>query len=229
MSLLGKTFMSTRCGEYTVAEFSHRVNKNYFYRVRFANTGNAVVAEQRNIKKGKVGDPTYRNICGVAYKGNAIITDQELNKASFKRWYAMVERCYKPTSISYKSYGAKGVRVSDEWLCFDNFLADIQMLPGYSRREYLEGGIQLDKDAIKNGNKLYSRDLCCFISAKSNKHNQVSKAKPFVAISPKGEEYVFDYQQSCADKFGLTARTIGKVLHGQLKTHKGWTFKYLSK
>ncbi len=229
MGILGKTFTSTRCGEFAVIEFVERVNKNYYYRVRFATTGNIVKAEQRNIKKGRVGDPKFKNIYGVALKGTASTVEPLLNKLAFKRWYSMIERCYNPRAIMYKSYGAKGVRVSDDWLCFDNFLADIPNIPGYNEEKYLLGEIQLDKDTITEGNKLYSSKTCCFINSNKNKRQQVTKKKPFIAISPTGESYIFDYQQSCADKLGLTARSIGKVLHGQLKSHKGWKFKYLAK
>jgi len=74
-------------------------------------------------------------------------------------WYKIKERCYKPTSINYKSYGAKGIRMCDEWLhsfkafekwCMDN---------GYK--------IGLEIDRIDNkGN--YEPSNCQFLTKREN-------------------------------------------------------------
>lgn len=44
-------------------------------------------------------------------------------------WNAMKSRCYRPDSISYRFYGAKGVRICDRWLVFENFDADMSPRP----------------------------------------------------------------------------------------------------
>ena len=72
----------------------------------------------------------------------------------------------------------------------------------------------------------WSFEKCCFIDRIQNAMNQSTKKKTFIAISPNGLEYTFDNQAECARQFNLTARTIGKVLNNQLKTHKGWKFYY---
>lgn len=41
------------------------------------------------------------------------------------RWWGVIQRCYYPNSISYPRYGAKGIRVCDRWLTFENFYADM--------------------------------------------------------------------------------------------------------
>ena len=35
--------------------------------------------------------------------------------------YEMMRRCYNPQSIAFKSYGAKGIKVCEEWHDRDNF------------------------------------------------------------------------------------------------------------
>lgn len=35
--------------------------------------------------------------------------------------YEMMRRCYNPKSIAFKSYGAKGIKVCEEWHDRDNF------------------------------------------------------------------------------------------------------------
>lgn len=66
----------------------------------------------------------------------------------FKRCYSKIlhERC--PTYI--------GCTVSEDWLTFTNFKA-------WMKKQDWEG-LQLDKDLLFEGNKLYSSDTCVFVS-----------------------------------------------------------------
>lgn len=41
----------------------------------------------------------------------------------------MLQRCNNPKDPSYGRYGAKGVRVCERWLAFENFLADMGLRP----------------------------------------------------------------------------------------------------
>lgn len=41
------------------------------------------------------------------------------------RWWGMIQRCNQPSNTSYKNYGAKGIKVCDRWLTFENFYADM--------------------------------------------------------------------------------------------------------
>ena len=47
-------------------------------------------------------------------------------KPTYRSWENMLKRCYNENSISYKYYGAKGIRVCARWMeSFVNFLADM--------------------------------------------------------------------------------------------------------
>ena len=48
----------------------------------------------------------------------------------------MLGRCCRPTHKSYSYYGARGIRVCQEWLSFENFLKD--MGPRPSKNHTLE-------------------------------------------------------------------------------------------
>lgn len=41
----------------------------------------------------------------------------------------MLDRCFNPTSTSYKNYGARGISVCERWLSFANFVADMGERP----------------------------------------------------------------------------------------------------
>ncbi len=44
-------------------------------------------------------------------------------------WSAMKQRCLNGNSHNYKTYGARGIRVCERWLVFENFLADMGEKP----------------------------------------------------------------------------------------------------
>ena len=73
----------------------------------------------------------------------------------YRAWKNMLQRCY---SIKYQERNPtyKGCSVSEEWWRFSNF------------RRWMEcqdfEGMQLDKDLLFNGNKVYSAETCVFVS-----------------------------------------------------------------
>ena len=48
---------------------------------------------------------------------------------TYRSWHNMLNRCNRPCHGSYKSYGAKGVKVAERWLKFANFLEDMGVRP----------------------------------------------------------------------------------------------------
>lgn len=38
------------------------------------------------------------------------------NKVEYRAWQNMKHRCYNPNHASYKNYGARGIKVCDEWM-----------------------------------------------------------------------------------------------------------------
>lgn len=213
--------------EYIVEKFEYKIKTEYYYTVKFLKTGTAKIAEKRNIKKGRIADEFDKNIYNVACKGFSSSKYPILNKIAFKRWYSMIERCYNKKSIGYKSYGNKGIEVCNRWLCFDNFLEDLTSIDGFVYEKYVTGEIELDKDYKKEGNKIYSKNTCVFLSEKENKRLQPTKQKRFMGINKNGDVFYGTNQKKFAQEHGLTARTIGKVLNNDLKTHKGWKFSYV--
>ena len=74
-------------------------------------------------------------------------------------WRDMLKRCYdekfKMTNPSYKD-----VICCDEWLYFGNFFEWVNKEVGYQGKPL---GMQLDKDLIIKGNKVYSPEACSFV------------------------------------------------------------------
>lgn len=66
--------------------------------------------------------------------------------------------------------------------------------------------------------------------ATQEEQNDNSGTQRKVIIAAKdGIEHVFDSQGSCARELGLSGSNINSCLRGRLKTHKGYTFRYLER
>ena len=76
-------------------------------------------------------------------------------------YYAMISRCYRKNDKRYKTYGARGVTVCDEWLGKDGFVNFIKWAESVGWDEEKNGRTQQSLDRIDN-NKGYSPENCKF-------------------------------------------------------------------
>lgn len=77
-------------------------------------------------------------------------------------WGTMRGRCERPNHISYKNYGAKGIKVCEEWQDFQTFF-NWAMSHGYQR------GLAIDR-IDPNGN--YCPENCRFLTQAENNRNR---------------------------------------------------------
>lgn len=79
-------------------------------------------------------------------------------------WRGMLKRCFsKGAYIKNPTY--VDVTVCDEWLSFANFIEWCNKEVGYKGKPV---GLELDKDILAIGNKVYSKDTCCFVPPQIN-------------------------------------------------------------
>ena len=87
--------------------------------------------------------------------GGKMITEYQL-------WQSMLQRCfdekYKQRQPTYED-----VTCSKDWLLMTSFIEDVSKMKGYGFE-----GWHLDKDILVKGNKLYSKDTCCFVPHEIN-------------------------------------------------------------
>ena len=77
----------------------------------------------------------------------------------YRTWTSMLQRCYSEKHQStHQTY--KGCSVCKEWMIFSNFKA-------WMENQDWEGK-QLDKDLLKEGNKVYCPEYCVFVDRKIN-------------------------------------------------------------
>lgn len=76
--------------------------------------GNTTIVVSNNLKNGAVKS------CG-CLKHLKKNTHHESKTKLYRMWTSMIYRCHNPKNQGYKYYGARGIRVCDEWHDFLNF------------------------------------------------------------------------------------------------------------
>lgn len=161
---VGDIVESNNYGTMQVIELSGKKCK-----VVFIETGTVVEAYTDNVYSGKVRD-AYARVCyGVGYAGE--FERVFYWKPAKQLWRNMLKRCYSENDP--KGYYGRGYTVSERWLCFANFLEDLPTLRNFDKwlLGHKEGYTKynLDKDLILEGNKVYCKELCQFITEYENK------------------------------------------------------------
>lgn len=93
--------------------------------------------------------------------------ESSLRSQAYSVWKGIIDRCYNPNNHLYHRYGGRGVKVSNDWKVFRNFLdwyEDKALNVLGDARTY-----DIDKEILTNGGKLYSAEACCFIPRRLNR------------------------------------------------------------
>lgn len=124
-----------------------------------------------HFKNGKCKNPFFASVyrhgyLGVDKEGNAPKVSELKNGKWVQTWEAhkwgnMLRRCFdNKYKEKYPTY--KNVTCCNRWLCFTNFLEDLEILKqeyNWSENEILN----LDKDILHKGNKIYSLENCVLV------------------------------------------------------------------
>ena len=142
------------CGDYAKVVEYNSVND---IRVEFQDDyGYTCKAEYWNFAKGHVRNPYHKNqYGGYVGDGKYKVSKDRRGTYIYDAWVRMLERsCSNKFKEKYSTY--KDVTCCDEWLCFQNFAE------WYENNYYeIEGQtMELDKDWMKFGNKVYCPEFC---------------------------------------------------------------------
>ena len=97
------------------------------------------------------------------WKGSTIVNGKIIKE--YTLWYNMLRRCFcKNFKNRVKTYS--NVSCCESWLNLNNFIADISTIKNYDK--CINDDWQLDKDILIKGNKIYSKDNCCFVPREIN-------------------------------------------------------------
>lgn len=229
LDYVGKIMTNNHGETYEVVVYEGRNMRNqHTYAVRFLKSG--WIKEDvllSNMRKGSVRDRYAPTVFGVGCLGNAKKSE---NKHAYNIWTHMLERCYCTDSDNYRWYGAKGVKVCDDWLCFENFIKDIPTLPGYNKQLFDSGSIKLDKDLLSNAClRIYSPETCQFVTHAENmdeaftRYNREKSRK--IAVFPDGRQELVSNLSKFCKAHGLCYRDVYHRLNNDLVVDlKGFDF-----
>lgn len=114
-----------------------------------------------NFKAGTLNSYYYPTVFGVGYLGDISKNEKVRELDSYKSWVQMIKRCYgKDVEPVYMD-----CKVCDEWLCYSNYKV------WFDENYYTVDSIKmnLDKDILIKGNKIYSSGTCIFTPQNINK------------------------------------------------------------
>lgn len=118
----------------------------------------------QNIKNGQIKNPYHRSVYGIGYYGIGSYKSRKNNikTEEYVKWFSMFYRCYddkyhekQPTYI--------GCSVDESFHNFQNFAE------WYNKTKYeCKYPLEIDKDFLYNGNKIYSTKTCCLLPKEIN-------------------------------------------------------------
>lgn len=142
--------------------------------------------------KGKRGVVFNVGINDADYKIQNFIGGKYVKCPFYVAWSEMIRRCYDPKWVARRQNYA-GCKVCDEWLTFSNF------------KKWMEQqdwkGKALDKDIIKQGNKIYCPEFCAMVCSLTN--NFVTDRVNHRGIWPLG---VYKYMENVKNPFASQCR-----------------------
>lgn len=114
----------------------------------------------KEFKKGNIKCPYEARVYSVGYMGEGKYISKINGKLTkcYQTWMNMLGRCYDE-KLHKKHHTYINCEVCDEWLCFQNFAR------WYDNNYYEVKGqiMDLDKDILYKGNKIYSPNTCIFV------------------------------------------------------------------
>ena len=133
--------------------------------IKFYDKDNTVIKNSRYkyFKNGNLPSPYDITVYEVGYLGIPYFLEEEKdikisNLKSYKHWVDMLYRCYHKNIINkLPTYIDK--EVCKEWFCYANFKQWFDV----NYYEIDGQQMELDKDILLKGNKLYSPETCVFV------------------------------------------------------------------
>lgn len=172
---VGKIFDSKNCGKFKVLRELIGIGFSKGQRVfeiEFLDTGYRTSVTTSAFRSGEVKDRSLRSVYDTGYTGNLEGIEGPDIRMFYKIWSGIIDRCYNTANKSHHSYGALGVRISEDWLCFANFYRDTIFLYGYRNKINRPNMYHLDKDYLQlnipKDKRVYSRETCMWVSMYEN-------------------------------------------------------------
>lgn len=154
------------------------------------------------------------SILGVGYWGSP---DVDVMHWTYRLWSNMLARCYSDV-VQKNSPHYIGCTVDEEWHNYSNFKEWVE-------NNYYQVGYEssaLDKDILKKGNKVYSKNTCIFVPQEINfifTNNQKNKGDYPHGIIKKGNKFIVRVNKD-KNQVNIGSFNTLEEAFGQYKLHK---------
>lgn len=140
---------------YPLNQEQYRIVKNHFNKAGDDSEG--FILKVINDIRYKPADWSRRVMepvmCGMGYRGSEYV---DCKSESYLKWHDMLNRCYN-AKFHERQPQYKGCTVCEEWLNYSNFKI------WYEQNKIAGMALDLDKDILFKGNKVYSPETCYFV------------------------------------------------------------------
>lgn len=217
---IGEIYHTNKYGDYRIIE---KIDSTH-YVIEFIKTGYKKKISRASMAEGTIRDPYFPIYYNIACLG-------DVNTSKYRKelnvWRFMLARCYDEKHNNYKTYGAKGVRVCDRWLCFENFLIDLPKIKGYDEEKFRNKEIVLDKDIDfrLSSNKMYCLEYCRFISQKDNFQEMLTRKKQETSSRYIGVSKLKDGKWQASISYKNKNIYIGRY-KTEIEAHEAYKEKY---
>lgn len=187
LDLVGKRFGSLTVLNY---EYSTKGGKRMWRCV--CDCGNESLVQTSNLTTGHI---KHCQQCGYKALAEKRTTHGKRRTNLYTKWCSMRRRCEEKSCKSYKYYGAKGIKVCEEWKDPEKFFA-------WAESHGYEEGLEIDRIDVKGD---YCPENCRFITRIENANNKSNNRY----VSYNGETKTL--AEMCR-KYNLTYNYISKLL-----------------
>lgn len=159
---IGETNINTFGSEIIITEYKNSKDINvYFPEYNWTKEHTQYV----NFKNRTIRCPYEPRVCGVGYigEGKYEVSKNKIFTEPYKKWHSMIVRCYSEKSLLNKNTYNNCI-VCKEWHNFQNFAE-------WYENNYYEvknEEMNLDKDILAKGNKIYGPETCIFVPKRIN-------------------------------------------------------------
>lgn len=140
---------------YPLNQEQYRIVKNHFNKT--GDDSEEFILKVMNDIRFKPDDWSRRatkpTVCGIGYHGSEAV---DCKSESYFRWHDMINRCYN-AKFHKRQPQYMGCTVCEEWLNYSNFKV------WYDKNKIAGMSLDMDKDILFKGNKVYSSETVAFV------------------------------------------------------------------
>lgn len=154
----------------------------------------------------------HKKSCG-CLKKNQNKTHGMWNSGFYHTWWSMMQRCYNPEHHNYPNYGARGIKVCEEWHKVENFVAWARLTVGKKDRKLTVDRIDVNGD--------YCPENCRWATNKEQSRNmRTNRIETIDGISKPFSEWCEEYNIATEVVY-QRCNTLGWKFETALKTPVG--------